>query len=213
MASGRIVAELGRPETPEETAARKARESRQYRERKTVSNLIAALLATLIGVAVIVLAVPRPDAPIDRSVNAQQVARDAVSVLGATALVPNIQGTVNVAEVRTSADNVVAWNLGWVTPSNQFIGMMQSTNANPTWVSKQFGDTAPTGSTTIGGVDWVVTDNRTAGTEVGNARYGVTTEFVAADGSTQTVLVFGTATEAEMTRAIAAVAASILAVK
>ena len=38
----RVVAELGRPETPDETAARKAASSAAYRSSKTVRNLVVA---------------------------------------------------------------------------------------------------------------------------------------------------------------------------
>jgi hypothetical protein len=44
---GRVVAELGRPETPAETAARKAESSRLHRQRQTVNNLVYSLIATL----------------------------------------------------------------------------------------------------------------------------------------------------------------------
>lgn len=213
MASGRIVAELGRPETPEETAARKARESRLYRERKTLSNLIYSLLATLVAVAAIVLAVPRPDTPIVRDIDAVAAARDAGTVLTTTPIVPQVDGTVNVAEIRTSPDGVISWNVGWVTPSKEFIGLTQAVNANPTWLSKQFADTAATGTTTVGGVDWTVYDNRTTGAEVGNARYAVTTEFSGRDGVTQRIVVFGTAPENELTAAIAAVAEQLRAAR
>jgi hypothetical protein len=42
----RVVAELGRPETPEEEAARRAENSRLYRQRKTVNNLVYSLIVT-----------------------------------------------------------------------------------------------------------------------------------------------------------------------
>lgn len=54
-----VVAELGRPETPEETAARKAEFSKNYRNSQSFRNLIAALIATVVVLAVIVLMVPR----------------------------------------------------------------------------------------------------------------------------------------------------------
>ena len=51
----RVVAELGRPETAEETAARKAENSRNHRSRQTVNNLVYSLLATL-GIVVVIVA-------------------------------------------------------------------------------------------------------------------------------------------------------------
>ena len=46
----RVVAELGRPETPDETAARKAASSAAYRSSKTVRNLVVALLVSNVDV-------------------------------------------------------------------------------------------------------------------------------------------------------------------
>ena len=57
----RVVAELGRPETPDETAARKAENSRKHRANQTLRNLVLALLASLAVVLVLVLVVVRPD--------------------------------------------------------------------------------------------------------------------------------------------------------
>ena len=59
----RVVAELGRPETAQETADRKAEFSRTYRASQNTRNLIAALLVTLAVVVVIVFAVPRGSLP------------------------------------------------------------------------------------------------------------------------------------------------------
>ena len=59
MAGPRIVAELGRPETPQETADRKAASSARYRSSKTFRNLVAALLITIAVVADVYLGVPR----------------------------------------------------------------------------------------------------------------------------------------------------------
>ena len=56
-----IVAELGRPETPEETANRKAERSRLHRSNQTALNLVAALIVCLVVVLLIVLVVVRPD--------------------------------------------------------------------------------------------------------------------------------------------------------
>ncbi|HQX36756.1 MAG TPA: DUF4245 domain-containing protein, partial [Microbacteriaceae bacterium] len=57
----RVVAELGRPETSQETADRKAESSRLYRVRKTPSNLVWALLVSLGVVLVMVMITPRGD--------------------------------------------------------------------------------------------------------------------------------------------------------
>lgn len=208
MSSGRVVAELGRPETPEETAERKARDSRLYRERKTLSNLIYALLATLALVVVIVILNPMSPKPIDRTVDAAAIAVSASSSLGTTAIVPGIAGTVNAAEVRTSADGVTYWYVGTVTDS-EYIGMLQAVGANDSWVSNQLANTAPSGSADIAGRTWVVYNNREQADSVGNAAYALSTTFTAADGSEQTVVLLGTADDATFRAAATAVAAQI----
>lgn len=203
----RVVAELGRPETPEETAARKAEDSLKHRQRQTVKNLVLALGASLLVVLVIVLLVPRSDAPIERDINVASVAEQAQLVSEDPLAVPELpEGwRANAAELRTSkVDGVTAWYAGYLTPSNEYVGMYQGLDANPTWVAGLLERTLATGTTTIDGVEWTVYDNRDSGDDVGNARYGLTTE---AGGSTFVLL--GTATAEEFERIATALVPTI----
>ena len=193
----RVVAELGRPETPEETAARKAENSRNYRQRQTVQNLVFALGASLLVVLVIVLLVPRSDAPIERDVDVAAVAEEAEAVGDDPLAVPELPDgwRANAAELRTSTvDQVTAWYAGYLTPSNEYIGMYQGLDANPTWIAELLARTLASGTTTIDGVEWTVYDNRDTDNDVGNARYGLVTE---AGDSTFVVLGTGTPEEFE----------------
>jgi len=191
----RVVAELGRPETPEETAARQAENSLKHRQRQTVTNLVLALGASLLVVLVLVLIVPRSDAPIERDIDVATVAEQAQVVSDDPLAVPDLpEGwRANAAELRTSnADDVTAWYAGYLTPSNEYAGMYQGLDANPTWAAGLLARTLATGTTTIDGVEWTVYDNRDSDADVGNARYGLMTE---AGGSTFVLL--GTATPEE----------------
>ena len=193
----RVVAELGRPETPEETAARKAENSRNYRQRQTVQNLVFALGASLLVVLVIVLLVPRSDTPIERDVDVAAVAEQAEAVGDDPLAVPELPDgwRANAAELRTSTvDQVTAWYAGYLTPSNEYIGMYQGLDANPTWIAELLARTLASGTTTIDGVEWTVYDNRDTDNDVGNARYGLVTE---AGDSTFVVLGTGTPEEFE----------------
>lgn len=193
--SPRVVAELGRPETPEETAARKAENSRTYRQRQTVKNLVLALGASLLVVLVIVLLVPRSDTPIERDVDVALVAAQAQASSDDPLAVPELpqDWRANAAELRRSdVDEVTAWYAGYLTPSDEYLGMYQGLDANPTWIAELLARTLATGTTTIGGVEWTVYDNRDSADDVGNARYGLTTE---ADGTTFVLL--GTASPEE----------------
>ncbi len=203
----RVVAELGRPETPEETADRRAENSRKHRQRQTLNNLILALGASLLVVLVIVLIVPRNDTPIERDIDVAAVAEQAQIASDDPLAVPELpEGwRSNAAELRRSeADGVTAWYAGYLTPSDEYVGLYQGLEANPTWASGLLARTLATGTTTIGGVEWTVYDNRETGDDVGNAKYGLTTE---AGGSTFVLL--GTATTEEFEALAAALVPTI----
>jgi hypothetical protein len=175
----RVVAELGRPETPEETAQRKADDAVKRRQRQTVKNLIGSLVASLAVVAVIVLIVPRSDTPIERDVDVASVAAQAQVGIESELAVPELpEGwRSNDASLRSrEADGVTAWYAGYLTPSDEYAGMYQGLGANPTWTADLLANTAATTVVTIDGVEWTVYDNRESDADVGNARYGLVTE-------------------------------------
>jgi hypothetical protein len=175
----RVVAELGRPETPEETAVRKADDAVKRRQRQTVRNLVASLLASLAVVAVIVLIVPRSDTPIERDVDVRAVAAQAQAGIEQELAVPELPDgwRSNDASLRQGeADGVRAWYAGYLTPSNEYAGMYQGLGANPTWTAELLANTIATGVVMIDGVEWTVYDNRDSDADVGNARYGLVTE-------------------------------------
>ncbi|MDQ0576010.1 DUF4245 domain-containing protein [Agromyces albus] len=191
----RVVAELGRPETPEETAARLAENSRLHRQRQTLKNLVLALGASLVVMLVLVLLVPRSDTPIEPDIDVAAVAEQAQIASSDPLAVPDLpEGwRANAAELRKSeADGVTAWYAGYLTPSDEYVGMYQGLEANPTWVAGLLERTLASGTTTIDGIDWTVYDNRESTDDVGNARYGLVTE---AGGNT--FVLIGTATTDE----------------
>ncbi|MCD2442743.1 DUF4245 domain-containing protein [Agromyces sp. SYSU K20354] len=203
----RVVAELGRPETPEETAARKAEDSRNHRQRQTVKNLVLALGASLLVVLVIVLIVPRTDSPIEPDIDVAAVAQQAQIAIEDQLAVPELpEGwRGNAAEIRTSAaDGVTAWYVGYLTPSDEYVGVYQGIEANPTWVAGLLSRTLATGTTSIDGIEYTIYDNRESSNDVGNARYALTTE---AGGTTFVLL--GTASEEEFTTLASALTPTI----
>ncbi|RXZ70996.1 DUF4245 domain-containing protein [Agromyces albus] len=203
----RVVAELGRPETPEETAARLAENSRLHRQRQTLKNLVLALGASLIVMLVLVLLVPRSDTPIEPDIDVAAVAEQAQIASSDPLAVPDLpEGwRANAAELRKSeADGVTAWYAGYLTPSDEYVGMYQGLEANPTWVAGLLERTLATGTTTIDGIDWTVYDNRESNDDVGNARYGLVTE---AGGNT--FVLIGTATTDEFETIAAALTPTV----
>jgi hypothetical protein len=188
----RVVAELGRPETPEETAERKARDSALYRQRKTVNNLVLSLIVSLAMVVVIVLAVPRGNYDSTRSVDVVEIAEAAQPVVDMPLAVPDLsEGWRSTkAEIRESAqEGITFWYVGYLTPDDQFAAFKQALGANPSWIAKQLEDRSPTGTETRNGVVWTVYDYQELSADTTNVRLGLTT--VAGE---ITYVVYGTAT-------------------
>jgi hypothetical protein len=199
-----IVAELGRPETPEETAARKAQTSRLHRANQTTLNLVAALVVCLGVVLLIVLVVvrpaPEPREPIDYAGIAQQAQPGVEEPLVSPELPDG--WSANSAKMETTA-GVTSWYIGLITPSTQFIGVRQGIDANPTWLANQLDFSRGSGAIDIDGVTWQLYDNRDRD-DAGNLAYVMTAE----DGAS-TVVLFGTAPDSEFETLAASVSAEL----
>jgi hypothetical protein len=167
----RVVAELGRPETADERATRLATNSRNYRSRKTINNLVYSLLATVGAVIVLVLIVPRSDTPLTRNVDYASVAEQAQPGVDVPLAAPALPGgwAANAAEWRSGgSDGVSSWYLGLITPSNEFVGLTQAVNANPTWLAEQLDKVPASDTITIDGVEWDVYRNPAPADDQGN---------------------------------------------
>ena len=193
-----VVAELGRPETPEETARRKAQTSADHRRRQTVNNLIYSLLATLALVVVIVLMVPRPTPDAVKSVDYVKIAQQGAGTEPDPLITPKLPADwkSNSAQLRQQNDDRVdEWYIGLITPSQEYIGMVQGFRANATWLAAQVANSSPVGSTTVHGVKWNIYDNRQSSRDVGDVQYALS----AAEGAS-TVVLYGTADTQEFTQ-------------
>jgi hypothetical protein len=200
----RVVAELGRPETPEETAARKAETSRQHRANQTVRNLVWSLVATLAVVLVLVLVVVRPETAPVHPIDYETVAEQAQSSVEVRLAVPHLpEGwTANAAELRTSSAGVQSWYIGFVTPSGQFIAFTQGIDADASWTDDLLDGHHPTGDKTIV-IDWVEYDYRSS-KDPGNVAYGLV-----GDVPGSTLVLNGTASDEEFATLATAVASSV----
>ncbi|MBF4463431.1 MULTISPECIES: DUF4245 domain-containing protein [unclassified Rathayibacter] len=201
----RVVAELGRPETPAEAAARKAENSRLYRQRKTVNNLVFSLLATVGLVAIIVLLVPRGDGPQRVAVDVPLVASQVQLGRAQTLAVPLMPAgwSANAAEQREDG-GVAYWYVGLLTPRAGYVGLSQGFDADDAWVASQLDRVAATGVEEIDGRQWTVYDRRDSGAAAGNTPYALET----AAGSS-TYLVYGTADVDEIRQVVDAISPQI----
>ena len=194
MASApRIVAELGRPETPAETADRKAAASRAYRQSKTFRNLVAALLVTMAVVAVVYFGVPRGSLPDPEEADVAAAAQSASASIGHPLLVPVVPENWRANSARLEGS---MWRVVYAPPSG-YVRVAQGVDADAGWATKALGGFAPSGSVTIDGIAW---DEYTipAAARTDTVSYAISTS-----AGSDTVLIYG-ATDA----ATAAVAAS-----
>lgn len=151
----RVVAELGRPETPDETAARKAAFSHAYRASQNTRNLIAALLVTIAVVAVIVFAVPRGEAPPREPVDVATVAERVADAEGRTVIVPAVPAAWLANAAAVDGDSVRAWTIVYVPDEAQgFLRIAQGFDADPAWPARVLRGADATGTVTIDGVVW-----------------------------------------------------------
>lgn len=192
MASGpRIVAELGRPETPEETADRKAASSATYRSSKTFRNLIAALVVTVAVVGIVYIGVPRGALAEPEPADVAGVAADVSASLGRTVIVPEVPSDWRANSARVEGR---MWRVVYAPPSG-FVRVAQGLGATEGWATQELGGFAPTGTVTIDGIEW---DEYV----IPAARVDTVTYALSTEAGADTVLIYG-ATNAD-TAAIAA---------
>lgn len=201
-----IVAELGRPETPEETAARKTRDSQLYRQRKTVNNLVFSLIVTLAVVLVIVLIVPRGvDAWSEHSVDVAQAATATSPTAGHPLVAPDVpeEWLAKQAELRAGPGGEISyWYIGYTTASESYAAVVQAFTqsggpVDESWISEQLELQTATGTERIGGVEWTVYDHPERSADQANMIFGLQASI-----DEVTFLVYGTDTP-ETLRALA----------
>lgn len=206
-----VVAELGRPETAAETAARKARDSRLYRQRKTVNNLVFSLLVSLGLVIVIVLVVPRgTDTWSSHSVDVAQAAAATAATAGRELVAPDMpEGWLaKQAELRSApSGDIFYWYIGYTTPNHAYAAVVQAFTksgapVDATWIAQQLEGQTATGVERLGGLEWTVYDHRDRSPDQANMLYGLQTELGPA-----ALLVYGTDTP-EAIRELATAAAA-----
>jgi Protein of unknown function (DUF4245) len=187
-----IVAELGRPETADETAQRKAENSRKHRANQTALNLVGATIASLAIVAFLIIVVVRPTPAPAESVDYINIAGQAQVNSDQPLLAPVLPDTWGANDARfESRSQVPTWYIGFVTPKTQFIALNQGIDANPTWQAAVLDNATETGSVTIEGVTWTVFDQRDSASP-GNFAYSMATT-----SGDSTIVLHGTASDSE----------------
>lgn len=187
----RIVAELGRPETPQETADRKAESSRAYRSSKTFRNLLPALLATMAIVVVVVLAVPRGQLAATPAPDVAALAQSLSASMNRAVIAPATPTGWTVNQAQVEGDSVSAWTIVYVPDSAGYLRAAQGFDADSGWVVRTLSGAASDGTLTIDGIDWTRYDISDP-SKAGNVSYALATS-----AGKDTILLYGTATAAQ----------------
>lgn len=173
-----VVAELGRPETPEETAARKAEFSRAYRSSQTIRGLVAALIATLAIVAVIVFAVPRGEPATPQTIDVARIAADVETTVDGPVIVPIDDDFWRINAAGLTSGATVVWDVTLAPASEKergFVKLAQAFDTDSSWAPQRLNGVAPTDTTTIGGLEWDVYSLGDAGAKQ-NVTYAIGTQ-------------------------------------
>ncbi|MCC2030667.1 DUF4245 family protein [Microbacterium allomyrinae] len=207
----RIVAELGRPETPDETAARKAESSRIYRSSQNTRNLVAALLATLAVVVVIIFAVPRGTPPEREPIDVAAVAAGIAGAEGRTVIAPEMpekDWLVNRAGIEGDG-SVRAWTIVYAAADEDersFLRVAQGFDADPAWAARMLSGASAEDTVTVDGIVWdryELDASRTA---------NITAALVTTAGP-DTILIYGAADIPTLTETASTVTDQVIALR
>ncbi|GAA3211825.1 DUF4245 family protein [Microbacterium terregens] len=204
----KIVAELGRPETPDEATARKAESSRVYRASQNTRNLIAALLATLAVVVIIIFAVPRGERPPAEPIDVAAIAQNIESAEGRTVIVPDVPEEWLVNRASIEGDSTAAWTIVYVPDEvSGFLRVAQGFDADPAWPTRVLSGASVQSTVTIEGLEWdryKIPDP---------ARAGNISAALSTQAGNDTILIYGSTDDESLELAAASVAEQVLALR
>lgn len=132
------------------------------RANASVIGMIIALVVSIAAFLPIVLMNPSPKTDGFRpNIDVSAVANNAVDVAGFTPVAPETGDTFRPNYARWEAGTgtgVPTWEVGYLTPKEAFIGLIQTKKANPTWLLQQTKNAPVTGTRKAGGQEWELRD-------------------------------------------------------
>lgn len=132
------------------------------RANASVIGMVIALLVCVLAFLPIVLMNPTPKSDgYKPDIDVAAIAANAKDVAGFTPLAPEAGDTFRPNYARWesgTASGVPTWEVGFLTPKESFIGLVQTRKANPTWLLEQTGNAPVTGTRNAGGREWELRD-------------------------------------------------------
>ena len=163
----------------------------QRRAKQTVRNLIFSMVATLGLVVLLVLGVPRDDSNRIAAVDYMQIAAEAEASLGFEVLTPQVPDSWWSNAARLESDlGVQSWYIGFVTEDNQFIGLSQGFEVNPSWTALTLQGNWLEDETVVAGRTWEIWPTLTPSNPPGTKEYAMLHSF-----GDSAVVIYGTASE------------------
>lgn len=151
--------DAGRPAAPVKPVIAAAAAKRAN---ASVIGMGIALLLSIAAFLPIVLMNPAPKSDGYRpDVDVAATARNAADVAGFAPVAPDAGNGYRPNYARWeagTADGVPTWEVGFLTPKESFIGLVQTAKANPTWLLQQTRNAPVTGTRAAGGQDWDLRD-------------------------------------------------------
>lgn len=190
-------------ETPQQKADRIAEARRKRRANQTVRNLIGSLVASLAIVLFLVLVVVRPD-PAPLTIDYLAAAAEAEASLGTEVVAPIVPPTwsANRAELAGSG-GIDEWAIGFITDNRTFLGLLQGFTDEQSWLRDALRDPGEGESVRIAGVEWQRYDRR------GVEGVGLREIALVTNTADSTVVLYGTASDADLEVLATAVAAEL----
>ena len=132
------------------------------RANASVIGMIIALVLSIAAFLPVVLMNPAPKSDGYRpSIDVAGIAANAAGVAGFTPVAPQAGDGYRANYARWEsgiATGVATWEVGYLTPKDSFIGLVQTKQSNPTWLRDQTKSASVTGTRNAGGKDWELRD-------------------------------------------------------
>lgn len=133
------------------------------RANASVIGMILALAVSILAFLPVVLMNPAPDPNgFVSTVDVNGTAANVTDVAGFTPATPDTNGSYRPNYARWesgTADGVPTWEVGFLTPANSFIGLVQTRASNPTWLAQVTANAPVTGTRDAGGQTWELRDS------------------------------------------------------
>lgn len=132
------------------------------RANASVIGMVIALVVSIAAFLPVILMNPLPKSDGYRpDIDVAGIAQRAADVAGFTPVAPDTGNAFRANYARWEAgtgNGVPTWEVGFLTPKESFIGLVQTSKANPTWLLQQTKNAPVTGSRNVGGQDWELRD-------------------------------------------------------